>query len=61
MTPEDIRRLRKKLKLTMEQLADKIGVSRMTVHNWEKGLKCPSRLALRRLGELEKESQDRGG
>jgi len=50
----DIRKLRKRLNLTQEQLAQKLGVSFTTVNRWEKGKNEPSPLALRVLEDLEK-------
>jgi putative transcriptional regulator len=49
----DIRKLRKRLNLTQEQLAQKLGVSFTTVNRWEKGKNEPSPLALRALEDLE--------
>ena len=54
MTGTDIQQLRKKLKLTQQELADKLGVSRATVNRWEIGHKRPSNLALRQLARLTK-------
>ena len=48
----DIKAIRKKLKLTQGQLADKLGVTRMTIHNWENKQKRPSNLAKRQLERL---------
>ena len=49
----NIKALRKKLKLTQEGLARKVGVSWSTVNRWERGIGKPSPLALQRLDELE--------
>ena len=51
----DIRKMRKRLNFTQEQLAQKLGVSFTTVNRWEKGKNEPSPLALRALKELENE------
>ena len=37
MTPKTLQRIRKKLHLTQEQLAEEIGVHRVTVARWETG------------------------
>ena len=37
MTPDAFKILRKQSKLTQAQLATRLGVSRLTVHNWESG------------------------
>jgi len=50
----DIRKLRKRLNLTQEQLAQRLGVSFTTVNRWEKHKNDPSPLALRELEEFEK-------
>lgn len=52
MTGKDIKELRKKRKLTQQQLADKLGVHQVTVAEWEAGRKKPSNLALRQLNRL---------
>ena len=54
MEAEEIKRLRKRLKLTQLKLADKLGVTRATVINWEHRLAKPSRLARRQLDRLER-------
>ena len=53
MTGKDIKELRKKYKLTQQQLADKLGVHQVTVAEWEAGRKKPSNLAKRQLARLE--------
>jgi len=54
----EIRELRKKLKITQQQLADKLGVHRVTVAEWEAGRKRPSNLARRQLNRLETTNGD---
>ena len=54
MKAEAIKGLRKKLKMTQQNLADKLGVHRITVVNWEKGEARPSPLARRGLARLAK-------
>lgn len=36
------RKLRERFGVTMQELADTIGVSRMTIHRWERGSKEPA-------------------
>ena len=48
----DVKAIRKRLKLTQQKLADKLGVTRMTVHNWENKEKKPSPLARRQIARL---------
>ena len=52
---ERIKRLRSLLGLTQAQLADRLGVSFVTVNRWERRHTQPSDLALQRLVELESE------
>ena len=52
MTGPEIKELRKKLKMTQQGLADKLGVHRVTVAEWEAGNKRPSNLAKRQLVRL---------
>lgn len=52
MIGSEIKELRKKLKLTQQQLADKLGVHRVTVAEWEINHKRPSNLAKRGLARL---------
>lgn len=52
MTPADLRLLRAGLRLTQQQLADRLGINRHTVKKWESGRHPVSRMAeilLRRL------------
>ncbi len=37
MTPEELKKLRKKMGISQERLARKMDVSSRTVHRWEKG------------------------
>jgi len=52
----DIKALRKKLKMTQQELADKLGVDNFTVSRWECNHSKPSRLALRQLERLERKA-----
>ena len=53
-TAQEIKDLRKKHGMTQQELADKIGVDRVTVARWETGQKRPSQLARRQLARLTK-------
>ena len=53
---ERVRRLRRRLELTQGQLAERLGVTLLTVHRWETGKSRPQRLARQRLRELEEEA-----
>ncbi|HDY90152.1 MAG TPA: XRE family transcriptional regulator [bacterium] len=50
----DIKALRKKLNLTQEQLAEKIGVSWRTICRWENSNIKPSPLAQKAIEKLQK-------
>lgn len=47
-----IQSLRNKYRMTQEDLASKLGVSKQTVSNWETGLKTPRMGAIQKLSEL---------
>ncbi|MBU8933436.1 MAG: helix-turn-helix domain-containing protein [candidate division Zixibacteria bacterium] len=53
--PQKIKKLRKRLNLTQEQFAFKIGVTFSTVNRWENNRGRPSPLAMRRIDELIEE------
>jgi len=55
MNKESIRELRRKLGLSQEGLARKLGVTVITVRRWEKGTCKPSPLALLRIEEITKD------
>lgn len=52
MNGTEIKELRRSLKLTQQEFADKIGVDRVTVARWETNNKRPSKLAKRQLARL---------
>ena len=54
MNGQNIRTLRKQLKLSQQDFADKLGVSRNTIWYWESGQKTPGEDSLRQLAELAK-------
>ena len=56
-----VRRIRKDMGLTQIQLAERLGVSSITVHRWESGESRPRRLALARLREVEDDLAGGGG
>lgn len=47
-----IQSLRNKYRMTQEDLASKLGVSKQTVSNWETGLKTPRMGAIQKLSNL---------
>jgi DNA-binding transcriptional regulator YiaG len=57
MRPIDIRRLRKRLKVTQEQLADILGAGRHSVIRWEAGETKPLGGYLKALRELQKKAK----
>jgi DNA-binding transcriptional regulator YiaG len=58
MTAKQIIALRKALKLTQQQLADRIGAQRHTISRWETGENEPRGANLKLLLELEKEARE---
>lgn len=58
MTGIEIKELRRKLKMTQQQLADVLGVHRVTVAEWEINHKKPSNLAKRQLNRLVAQTQN---
>ncbi len=52
MNNKEILELRKKLKLTQHELADKLKVEAITVSRWERGQCRPSQQAQRQLNRL---------
>lgn len=55
-----VRKLRRKLGLTQEKFAAKLGVSFATLNRWENGRAKPSPLAVQRLAEAALELGDEG-
>lgn len=53
-TAKNISILRKRLKLTQEAFATRLGVSFTTVNRWERGHSAPSKSALKALEALSK-------
>lgn len=54
MTSQQLRNARLSLGLTQEQLADRLGVTGITISRWERGKQAPSplaSLAIRGLGQ----------
>ena len=50
-----VKRLRKRLGLTQEQLAQRVGVTYSTINHWENGKRLPQPFLARRLRQLESE------
>jgi len=53
LPPQRIRELRKSLNLTQQQMANLIGVTNVSVCNWERGVYIPQSSQLKLLRELE--------
>lgn len=53
-TPKSIVKIRKKLRLSRDELACLFNVSPLTVRNWEKGYKKPSGASVKLLNLAEK-------
>jgi len=54
-TPALVKDLRRRLDLTQEQFAQKVGVTYSTVNHWENGKRVPQPFLLRRLQEMKDE------
>ena len=54
MKPEEILQLRKKMGLSIRAFADKIGVNKATIVNWEQGRHTPKGLSLKVLESMAK-------
>jgi DNA-binding transcriptional regulator YiaG len=52
MTPEQIKRLMKRLGFSQQQLADAIGAHRVTIADWTRGASKPTGLYLKALEGL---------
>lgn len=53
----NVKELRLRLGLTQERLAQKLGVSLISVHNWERGTRRPSPLAQEALLRWAKQAE----
>jgi transcriptional regulator with XRE-family HTH domain len=60
--PALIKALRKRLGLTQEQFAQRVGVTYSTVNHWENGKRTPLPFLVKRLLQMEEEldSQKKG-
>lgn len=59
MNGRKVREIRKKLGLTQEEFAAKLGVSFVTLNRWENHHNTPSALALQQLERLRDEAKKR--
>ena len=50
-----VKELRRRLDLTQEQFAQKVGVTYGTINHWENGKRVPQPFLLRRLLEIKEE------
>ncbi len=57
-TPSFIKKLRKSLGLTQEEMAKRLGVSFTSVNRWENGQTQPTQLAKRQIESLYLSHQD---
>lgn len=56
--PALIKALRKRLGLTQEQFAQRVGVTYSTVNHWENGKRVPQPFLVKRLLEIKAETED---
>ncbi len=55
----DIKKLREILGFSQQKLADVVGVKNGTVCRWETGKTIPSALAMNKLREIQKQSENK--
>ena len=58
--PGLVKELRRRLSLTQEQFAQKVGVTYSTVNHWENGKRVPLPFLARRLLEIKHELEEDG-
>jgi len=56
--PALVRELRRRLGVTQEQFAQKVGVTYSTVNHWENGKRIPLPFLVKRLLEMKQELDD---
>lgn len=59
--PSLVKELRRRLDLTQEQFAQRVGVTYSTINRWENGNRQPQPFLVRRLLELKDELDGRKG
>jgi len=62
MKSDEVKTVRESLLLTQKEFAQKLGVTKLTISYWEKGLPHPSSLAVKAilmLKEIEKKRADK--
>ena len=62
MKSDEVKRIRESLLLTQKEFAQKLGVTKLSISYWEKGLRHPSSLAVKAivmLKEIEKKRADK--
>lgn len=59
-TPEDIKDLRRRLNLTLQEFGALLGVSKSTVSYWEMGDRHPKYSTLVKLNDLARKHRDAG-
>jgi DNA-binding transcriptional regulator YiaG len=59
-TPDDIRRLRFELKMTLAEFGRLVGASESTVCNWELGKRHPKYATLVKLNDIARKHRDAG-
>lgn len=57
MMADELKRIRGRLRLTQQELADQLGVSRVTVARWETGLRTISEPVARLIRRLAAEAR----
>ena len=61
MTPDAIKRLRRRMNCTQNELAQKLSLHPDTVARWEQGRAQPDRTSVERLRALQRQMKVKGG
>jgi DNA-binding transcriptional regulator YiaG len=56
--PERIKAFRKKYRLTQKSLGEFLGVSKISIYQWERGMRNPSRTTQILLSRIEEEMKN---
>jgi len=59
-TPGFIRTLREALGLTQQQLGERVGVDKLTVYRWERGMMKPSPAAVKAIERVRRDAARKG-
>ncbi len=57
MNKEEIKSVRERLGMTVEEFSVAIGLSSFTIRAWESGVRSPSKLALKQIERLQRRAE----